>query len=106
MASAAPITFFFIRPSAKPMYVSTCRAGMCSINVLSSGNSRSSPGTLERMINCFASIAAAMAAAARSPSTFIASLAKLIARGLITGRYPASRRRRNKWMLTCLTVPV
>jgi len=68
------LTFFFIRSCATSIKVSSFRAGIRRIRLLSSGKSSSRPGTLERMTRVSACIAMAVAAAARSPSTLMASL--------------------------------
>ena len=86
MASTAPITFFFIRPSAYCMKVSACAFGMEVISVDSSGNVFSSPGMSVRMTSASAWKAPATIAEARSPSTLIASPAVEAPGGVRTGK--------------------
>src|SRR5439155_10114509 len=103
IASRAARIFTFMRPraidSASAMVVS-------ATSVPGSSTSRSNPGTLVRMMSASASIATAIAAATRSPSTLSACCSVDSASGATTGTRPAPMNCVRSGRFTASTFPV
>src|SRR5256885_5426397 len=103
MASRAARIFTFMRPRASDSASLTVVSGTC---VRGSSASRNSPGTLVRMMSASASMATAIAAATRSPSTLSACCSVDSASGAITGTRPAPMNCVRSGRFTASTFPV